>query len=83
MLIAARDKSLVNKLKAHLSSEFDMKDSGPAKKILEMEINRDLQGGKLFLSQKKYVLKMLDKFGMRDCKTVNTPIAAHFKLSSN
>ena len=60
-----------------------MKDLGPAKKILGMEINRDRQAGKLFLSQKKYVLKMLDKFGMRDCKAVNTPIAAHFKLSSD
>jgi len=64
MLIAARDKSLVNMLKAQLSSEFDMKDLGPAKKILGMDINRDRQVGKLFLSQKKYVLKMLDKFGM-------------------
>jgi len=51
MLIAARDKSLVNKLKAQLSSEFDMKDLGPAEKILGMEINRDRQAGKLFLSQ--------------------------------
>ena len=83
MLIAARDKFLVNKLKAQLISEFDMKDLGPAKKILGMEINRDHQAGKLFLSQKKYVLKMLDKFGMRDCKAVNTPIPAHFKLSSD
>jgi len=26
---------------------------------------------------------MLDKFGMRDCKAVNTPMVAHFKLSSD
>jgi len=83
MLIAARDKSLVNKLKAQLSSEFDMKDLGLDRKILGMEINKNRQAGKLFLSQKKYVLKMLDKFGMRDCKTANTPIATHFKLSSD
>jgi len=81
MLIVARDKSLVNKLKVQLSSEFDMKDLGPAKKILRMEINKDRQAGKLFLSQKKYVFKMLDKFEMRDCKVVSTPIVAHFKLS--
>ncbi|PHT40240.1 Retrovirus-related Pol polyprotein from transposon TNT 1-94 [Capsicum baccatum] len=83
MLIAARDKTLVDKLKVQLNSEFDMKDLGPAKKILGMEINRDRQAGKLFLSQKKYVMKMLDRFGMRDCKAVNTPLAAHFKLSSD
>ena len=48
MLIAARDKSLVNKLKAQLSNEFDMKALGPARKILGMEINRDCQDGRLF-----------------------------------
>ncbi|KAK9715445.1 hypothetical protein RND81_06G165700 [Saponaria officinalis] len=82
MLIAARDKTLVNKLKAQLSSEFDMKDLGPAKKILGMEISRDRQAGKLLLSQKKYILKMIDRFNLKDCKLVNTPLAAHFKLSS-
>ena len=45
-----------------------MKDLGPAKKILGMEINRDRQAGKIFLSQKKYVLKMLDKFGIEIAK---------------
>ena len=82
MLIAARDKSLVNKLKAQLSSEFDMKDLGPAKKILGMEINRDLQDGRLFLSQRKYVMKMLERFVMQDCKAVSTLLTAHVKLSS-
>ena len=41
MLIAAKKKSDVLKLKKLLSSEFDMKDLGAAKKILGMEIYRD------------------------------------------
>jgi hypothetical protein len=59
-----------------------MKDLGPAKKILGMEIIRDRQAGKLSLSQKNYFLKMLDKFNMKDCKPVTTPLAAHFRLKS-
>jgi len=38
MLIIVRSMKEVNKLKALLSKEFNMKDLGAAKKILEMEI---------------------------------------------
>jgi hypothetical protein len=42
-------------LKAQLSSEFDMKDIGAAKKILAMEINKDKKFGMLFLNQHSYI----------------------------
>jgi len=32
-----------------------MKELGAAKKILSMEIRRDRQAGKLFLSQQRYI----------------------------
>ena len=47
MLIAARNKTHVQKLKAQLKKEFDMKDLGEAKKILGMEISRDRSISKL------------------------------------
>jgi hypothetical protein len=82
MLIASHDKSLIVELKAHLSHEFDMKDLGPAKKILGMEIQRDRHVGTLFLSQKSYIEKVLEKYNLSNCKYVATPFASHFKLSS-
>ena len=51
MLIAAKSKKEITKLKKLLSSEFEMKDLGAAKKILGMEITRDRNSGLLFLSQ--------------------------------
>ena len=57
MLIASCDKSLIKNLKSQLSKEFEMKDLSAAKKILGMEIHRDRQAGKLFLSQKNYIKK--------------------------
>jgi len=54
-----------------------MKDLGAAKKILGIEIHKNRQEGKLFLSQKKYI-KVLERFGMLDAKPVKTPLAAHF-----
>ncbi|KAJ9567521.1 hypothetical protein OSB04_003487 [Centaurea solstitialis] len=82
MLIAAKDMGEVQKLKDQLNSEFDMKDLGAAKKMLGMEIVRDRKARKLYLSQEGYVQKVLRRFGMSEAKSVNTPFAPHFKLSS-
>ena len=82
MLIAAKDMSEINRLKTQLSGEFEMKDLGAAKKILGMEIQRDRKAGKLSLSQKGYLEKVMERFGMQSSKPVNTPLAAHFKLSA-
>ena len=55
MLIATKKLVEVNKLKTLLSGEFEMKDLGAAEKILGMEIHKDRQASKLFLSQKNYI----------------------------
>lgn len=41
MLIASVDRSEINKLKKELNGVFEMKDLGPTKKILGIEISRD------------------------------------------
>ena len=41
-----------------------MKDLRVVKKILGMEIRRYRKVGKLYLSQKKYIGKVLERFGM-------------------
>ncbi|GFY82365.1 hypothetical protein Acr_02g0006050 [Actinidia rufa] len=41
MLIASKSKVEIDKLKAQLSQEFEMKNLGEAKKIMGMEIKRD------------------------------------------
>ena len=82
MLIASKSMEEINRLKAQLSRTFDMKDLGAAKHILGMEIHKDRKNGKLWLSQQKYVEKVLEKFSMNNVKPVNVPLASHFKLSS-
>jgi len=47
-----------------------MKDLGAVKKILGMKIHKNTQEEKLFLSQKKYIEKVLERFGMLDAKPV-------------
>ena len=41
MLIAFKSRSVIDKLNKDLSSEFEMKDLGEAKKMLGMNIKRD------------------------------------------
>ncbi len=83
MLIASKSKVEIERLKTQLNLEFEMKDLGEAKKILGMEICRDRAHGRVSLSQKQYLKKVLQKFGMNEQKkVVSTPLASHFKLSA-
>lgn len=50
MLITTKDMSMINRLKAQLGSDFEMKDLGATKKILGIEIHMDRKAGKLYLS---------------------------------
>jgi ATP-binding cassette subfamily B (MDR/TAP) protein 1 len=81
MLIAAKDKLEIAKLKAQLNKEFEMKDLGAAKKIFGVEINRDRKSGMLYLNQRGYIEKVLRHFNMHDAKPVSAPLAVHFRLS--
>jgi len=64
MLIAFKSRSAIDKLKKDLSSEFEMKDLGEAKKMLDMEIERDRRSGKVSLTQKRYSQKVLQRFNI-------------------
>lgn len=82
MLVAGNSVRIVRELKQHLSQRFSMKDLGVAKRILGMNIIRDRKKRELRLSQEKYILKILERFNMKNAKSVSTPLADHFKLSS-
>ena len=60
-----------------------MKELGEAKKILGVEISRNKQHRKLYLSQKSYLEKLIKRLGMAYAKAVNMPFIEHFKLSSD
>lgn len=57
-----------------------MKDLSPAKKILGVELVRNRKKETIFLTQEKYVQKVLDKFRIAKSKPVQTPLATHFKF---
>eukprot|EP00253_Pinus_taeda_P025700 PITA_25700 len=62
MLLASKSITEINRLKAQMARTFDMKDLGAARQILGMNIFRDRSNGKLWLSQKKQIEKILLRF---------------------
>ena len=79
ILVASKSMFEISMLKAQLARTFDMKDLGAANQILGMQIHRDRKNGKLWLSQKKYVEKILQRFGMNKVKHVNIPFSFSFQ----
>lgn len=81
MLLAGKNKTSLDALKQKLNSVFAMKDLGDAEHILGMRIKRDRKLKLLFLSQEKYIAKVLDRFNMADAKPLGVPLPPHTKLS--
>jgi len=84
MLIASTNRSSIDKLRVRLLSKFEMKDLGEAKRILGVEIERDRVKGKVSLTQKAYLQKVLQKFYIGcEANSESSPLAPHFKLSAD
>nr|XP_048331295.1 protein TRANSPARENT TESTA 1-like [Ziziphus jujuba var. spinosa] len=64
MLIACKHMDEIDNLKKLMSSKFEMKDLGEAKKILGINIFRDKENWEIFVSQMKYIEKVLERFNM-------------------
>lgn len=57
-----------------------MKDLGESKRILEINMHRDLVKKRLWLNQVKYVHCILEKFNIIGFKGVRIPLTTHFRL---
>lgn len=82
ILIACEQRDDIEALKLRLNLEFDMKHFGHAKKILGMDIRRNIRERIMIILQEKYLNKELDTFRMQRCKPIMTPSASHFRLSN-
>ena len=78
MIITGNDPEEMRAFQEYLSMEFEMKDLGPLKYFLEIEVSRSSKG--VFLSQRKYALDLLHETGMSACQPANTPVEEGLKL---
>ena len=81
MLIAGKAHDELDALKSQLKKSFEMKDLGQASHILGMRIKRDRHQGLLYLSQREYIHKVLERFRMQDIKPIGCPLPSYVKVS--
>ena len=81
ILIAESSVEFVKIVKNWLSSSFKMKYMGKAAYILGVKILKDRSKKSLYLSQETYVNKILKRFYIQDCKSLDTPIVKSEVLS--
>ncbi|SJL19090.1 uncharacterized protein ARMOST_22698 [Armillaria ostoyae] len=83
MTIAARTPEDVSKVIDDLKKHFKLCDLGPTSYLLGVEIKRDHARRTLTLSQRQYILDILQRVGMADCNPVSTPLDPNVKLTAD
>ena len=78
LVITGADLGEIDRVKLQLAASFDMKDLGHLDYLLWIEVIRTPEG--ILISQRHYVLSMIFKFGMADCKSVSIPLDRTVKL---
>nr|KYP33073.1 Retrovirus-related Pol polyprotein from transposon TNT 1-94 [Cajanus cajan] len=79
LIIVGTDSDEINHIKQSLDVKFKIKDLGPLRYFLILEIARSHLG--ISLSQQKYTLDLLDETGFLPGKPVLTPIIKATRLS--
>lgn len=80
ILILAKDPNKITKVKEHLAKDFELGDLGQPQYCLGTEFSKF--NGKIALHQKGYIMDILERYGMSECKPVSTPIDVNTKLSA-
>ena len=76
-LFLTRKEMLISECKKKLATKFEMKDLGTMHYFLGLEVWQFPD--EIFLNQGKYTAEILKRFGMLDCKAINTLMVTNLK----
>ena len=74
LLIACNSENVLRSVKKSLGNRFKMKDLGPSRTILGMDIHREHANGQLTLCQSRYAAKVISRFGQENAKPLTSPM---------
>eukprot|EP00253_Pinus_taeda_P028717 PITA_28717 len=80
LLMEGNNESYTASIKKELGKSFEMTDLGYVHYYLGIEVTQHPKS--IFLSQKKYIVDLLNRFGMTECNPLTTPMEQKLKLTS-
>lgn len=79
MIVASNSSGALDIFKRYLASCFKMKDLGPVKYFLGIEVSRGSKG--FYLSQRKYALEIVSEAGLLGAKPATFPLEQNHNLA--
>ena len=70
-------------LKDHLGKHFEITELGELRYCLGIGMRRDRKHRTIHLSQSNFILQILEKYGMTNCKPVATPMDVSVKMTKS
>eukprot|EP00253_Pinus_taeda_P021317 PITA_21317 len=80
LLMTGNNENYIASMKKELRKSFEMTDLGYVHYYLGIEVTQHPKS--IFLSQKKYIRDLLNRFGMIECNPLTTPMEQNLKLTS-
>lgn len=78
IIIVSKSKQLIEQFKKSLSSHFILRDLGKLQYFFGLKIAKSSQG--ISITQRKFVLEMLEEFGVLGAKPSSVPMKVNTKL---
>ena len=83
LIVIAKTTEEMQSLKQNLTTRFKMKDMGKLHYCLGINIEQDEKQKCLWMHQQQYILKLIEKYGLSEAKTVPTPADPSSKLKKD
>jgi hypothetical protein len=80
IVLTASSPDLLRRIISALQREFAMKDLGALHHFLGMQVERRCDG--FLLSQRQYMVDILSRAGMSECKPCSTPVDTNLKVAA-
>ena len=81
-LNSSNNRAELDEFKQSLNTAFECSNGGPALYFLGFNIHRDRASKRIFMSQEHYLVLILDRFDMTNCKPAKVPLLHGFKPRS-
>ena len=80
LLVIAKSQDVIDFIKAHLKQHFEIYEKGPLKYFLGLSVERNLMKKEIYLNQKLFIIDVLERFKMTECKPVSSPMEVGLQL---